>query len=124
KAISNLRRKNLLSLRAVARTPLPVLEKAVRPARYFRSKARYLRGIARHFMARDRGNLASYFKASTAALRKDLLSLRGIGPETADSILLYAGGKASFVIDAYTRRIFSRIGLVGEKAGYMEMQAT
>jgi len=69
------------------------------------------------------GSLARMFRTPTAALREKLLGVHGIGPETADSILLYAGGHPIFVVDAYTRRILQRHGLIDEKASYEEIRA-
>lgn len=108
KAIDALKNAQALSVRAIARMPRRHLERLIRPSGYFRQKAKRLQLFAREmekhpFLARKSGSLKD--------LRTRLLSLHGIGPETADSMLLYAGGYPVFVVDAYTRRIGQRIGL-------------
>lgn len=88
----------------------------IRPAGYFNVKARRLRNFCRWYV--DQGGHAALATFDTAALRAALLSVNGVGPETADDILLYAFERPVFVIDAYTRRLFSRLGLVDAEAGY------
>src|SRR5262249_15466801 len=102
-----------LTLPKLADAPLGKLGKWIRPSGYFRQKARKLQLFARH--VRGLGS-------RIPAVREELLALWGIGPETADSILLYAHGRPVFVIDAYPSRISRRIGWLGEKAGYDEAQ--
>ena len=98
-------------MEAIASCPLPALEKALRPSGYYRQKARRLKGFCARVLREHPEGLAEWFCAApAAALRAELLSYKGVGPETADSMVLYAAGKASFVIDAYTRRIASRAG--------------
>ncbi|MBI5595340.1 MAG: endonuclease III domain-containing protein [Elusimicrobia bacterium] len=110
------------SLRRLARIPRARLERLIRPSGYFRQKAERLRLFAR--WAGDAPSLALRLRKSPLpALRTELLSLKGVGPETADSMLLYAGGRPAFVVDAYTRRIGSRIGWFAPAAGYAEVQA-
>ena len=121
-AITRLRRGGALSARGLLARPTRELERAVRPAGYFRQKARYLQGFTRWYVARHQGSARRMFKTPWAALRAELLSLKGIGPETADSILLYAGHRAVFVVDAYTRRVFRRHRLIGASATYEEIQ--
>jgi len=122
RAIANLRRERLLTPRALERVPLGRLARLVRPSGYFRQKARKLKAFV-GFLRRDfGGSLARMFRTPTAELRERLLGVHGIGPETADSILLYAGNHAVFVVDAYTKRILLRHELVGEKAGYEEVR--
>ncbi len=108
RALSALRRDRLLSAAGVRRTPRARLARLIRPAGYFRQKARRLKNFVRHLDKRYGGSLERMFARPTSELRAELLALDGIGPETADSILLYAGGHASFVVDAYTRRILER----------------
>ncbi len=122
RAIANLRRERLLTARAVERVPLARLARLVRPSGYFRQKAKKLKAFAQ-FLRRDfRGSLAAMFRTPTAALREKLLGVHGIGPETSDSILLYAGSHPVFVVDTYTKRVLQRHGLVGEKAGYEDVR--
>ncbi len=110
-AIRNLRRARLLEVRALARAPVTVIRRAVRVAGLYRTKPARLRAFCRHLLARSGGELARYFDQPTHVVRADLLAQDGVGPETADSILLYAGGHPVFVVDAYTERIGTRIGL-------------
>ncbi|HJY85951.1 MAG TPA: hypothetical protein VKE24_03860 [Candidatus Acidoferrales bacterium] len=122
RALDNLRQERLLTPRAVERVSLGRLARLVRPSGYFRQKARKLKAFV-DFLGRDFcGSLARMFRTPTAELRERLLEVHGIGPETADSILLYAGKHAVFVVDTYTKRILLRHGLLSEKAGYEEMR--
>jgi endonuclease-3 related protein len=123
RAIANLRRARMLSPRALERVSLARLARLVRPSGYFRQKARKLKTFVRFLRTEYRGSLARMFRAPTPGLRQKLLSVPGIGPETADSILLYAGGRPVFVVDAYTRRILSRHGLIDERSNYEQMRA-
>ncbi|MBI4441657.1 hypothetical protein HY639_05805 [Candidatus Woesearchaeota archaeon] len=114
KALIALNRKQMLRPRRIlAAKNLPEL---IRPAGYFNQKAARLKTMARFFLKTD---LLLY---DVATLRQMLLALNGVGPETADSILLYAVDKPTFIIDAYTRRIFSRLGYLHESASYDEWQ--
>lgn len=109
-AIGALRRARLLDpARLLAAAP-GAIARCVRPAGYFNQKARRLLEFAANLRDRHGGRVDRLFQAPTGALRRLLLGLPGIGPETADSILLYAGGRPVFVIDAYTRRILARHG--------------
>ncbi len=110
-AIQNLKAANLLEVHALAAAPLSVLRKHVRIAGLYRTKPARLRSFCRHILDRCDGDLNRYFRRPTAEVRADLLAQDGVGPETADSILLYAGGHPVFVVDAYTIRIGRRIGL-------------
>jgi len=110
-AIGNLRRAGLLDIRALAEAPIPVIRRHVRIAGLYRTKPARLRAFCRHLLDRSGGDLARYFARPTDVVRADLLDQNGVGPETADSILLYAGGHPIFVVDAYTERIGGRIGL-------------
>lgn len=122
RALDSLRKAHQLSLRGIRRTPLPKLEKLVRSAGYFRQKARRLKTFVRFLDERYRGSLARMFAEPTEKLREELLALNGVGPETADSILLYAGNHPVFVVDAYTRRILQRHGLIPDKASYDDIR--
>jgi len=110
-AIGNLKRARLLEVRALAETPMSVIRRHVRIAGLYRTKPARLRAFCRHLLDRSGGDLARYFARPMDEVRADLLAQEGIGPETADSILLYAGGRPVFVVDAYTERIGRRIGL-------------
>lgn len=120
KAIVNLKRSGLLSAEGLRRAGLPELAELLRPAGYFNVKSRRLKDFVVWLFERHDGSLERMFTRDWRELRPQLLSVRGIGPETCDSILLYAGGKPSFVVDAYTRRLFHRLGLLPEKATYDE----
>jgi endonuclease III related protein len=122
KAIANLRRANLLSPRAMERVPLSRLARLVRSSGYFRQKAKKLKAFALFLRREYSGSLSRMFRTPTTELREKLLAVHGIGPETADSILLYAGAHPIFVVDAYTKRILVRHGWVEPKAGYDEMR--
>jgi endonuclease-3 related protein len=122
RAIANLRQADLLEPKALYATPLEELEELIRPAGYYRIKARRLRNLLELVVKRYGGSLEKMFASDPAALREQLLAVRGIGPETADSILLYAGGIPVFVIDAYTYRIFARHGWVEPDADYHRLQ--
>ena len=98
------------------------LAQLIRPAGYFNVKARRLRAFLRVLVEDYRGDLAKLFAGATAAVRARLLAIKGIGPETADSMLLYAGGHSSFVIDAYTKRIFQRHQWGEADAPYADLQ--
>ena len=121
-AIANLAAEGLLEPGALAQAPLERVAQLVRPARYYWQKARRIQTFARHLVRHHRGSIEAMLRGETAKVRSELLALEGIGPETADSILLYAGGHPVFVVDAYTRRIFHRIGVWDEKIGYAAMQ--
>ena len=110
-AIRNLKRARLLEVRALASTPMSVIRRHVRIAGLYRTKPARLRAFCRHLLDRSGGDLTRYFARPIDEVRADLLAQEGVGPETADSILLYAGGRSVFVVDAYTERIGGRIGL-------------
>ena len=111
RAISNLKEAGLFDVRRLASAPVPVIRKHVRIAGLYRTKPKRLRDFCRHLLDRSDGDLVRYFDRPTGVVRADLLAQEGVGPETADSILLYAGGHALFLVDAYTIRIGRRIGL-------------
>jgi len=114
RAMANLRGARLLTPAALARVPQAKLARLIRPSGYFRQKAKKLKTFVR-FLRRDYGgSLTRMFRTPTKDLREQLLSIWGIGPETADSILLYAGEHPVFVVDAYTHRILRRHGLISE----------
>jgi endonuclease-3 related protein len=123
KALLNLRRARCLSINAMRELPLNELETLVRPSGYFRQKARNLKTFIAFLDRQYSGSLSRMFAQPTAKLRAELLALNGVGPETADSILLYAGNHPVFVADAYTRRVLLRHGIIGEKTSYEEIRA-
>jgi endonuclease-3 related protein len=110
KAITNLKRAGVLEPRPLFALPEPALARLIRPAGYFNVKARRLRNFLRVLVEDFDASLDRLLAGETVAVRDRLLAINGIGRETADSILLYAGGHHSFVIDAYTKRIFERHG--------------
>jgi endonuclease-3 related protein len=122
KALGNLRKARRLTVSGIRRTPQPKLEQLIRPAGYFRQKAQRLKTFVSLLDERYGGSLARMFARPTGELRDELLALNGVGPETADSILLYAGNHPVFVVDAYTRRILERHQIVSSAAGYDEIR--
>jgi endonuclease III related protein len=122
KAMANLRRARVLSLAAIRDLPLGRLQTLVRPSGYFRQKAKNLKIFIAFLDKKYSGSLDRMFAQPTEKLRAELLELNGVGPETADSILLYAGNHPVFVVDAYTRRILERHGLAGPKTSYEEIR--
>jgi endonuclease-3 related protein len=122
KAITSLKTANGMTAAGLLGLPVSDLEQAIRPAGYYRVKAQYLRTLVEWVSRRAAGDLSSLASEDTNALRCELLALRGVGRETADSILLYAIGKPVFVVDAYTRRIAARLRLVPEGAAYESTQ--
>lgn len=123
KAVANLKKERLLNARAMFDVAQNRLASLIRPAGYFNVKAARLKNFAAFLMTRHDGSLNRLFKTEQGALRKELLAVNGIGPETADSIILYAGGLPEFVVDAYTKRIFSRHNLTAKDAAYDELKA-
>lgn len=121
KAIANLRAANALSADAIAAADLPVLAAWLKPSGYFNIKAKRLRAFCAWYLAQ--GGFDALARRDTATLRADLLAVHGIGPETADDILLYAFARPVFVIDAYTRRIFARLALIAGDEPYEELRA-
>ncbi len=111
RAIRNLKEAGVLSAPALRALPQDELAALIRPSGYFNAKARKVKELVTWLGDRCGDDLDALFAADTAALRDELLAVHGIGEETADSMLLYAGGKPVFVVDAYTRRIFTRLGL-------------
>lgn len=118
RAMGNLRSAGVLSISGFRTTPIEELEQLVRPAGYFRQKAARLKRFIAHLDANHRGSLDQMLTQPLVELRQELLGLPGIGPETADSILLYAASREVFVVDSYTRRIFERHSLIDPDADY------
>jgi endonuclease-3 related protein len=122
RAIVALRREKLLSPPAVEEVSESVLAELIRSSGYYRQKARKLKAFVTFLRANYQGSLDKMFRVPTGALRKQLLAVHGIGPETADSILLYAGAHPVFVVDAYTRRMLQRHGLAEDRDTYEEIR--
>ena len=123
KAIANLKREDLLTPEALLDCPDGRCEEALRPSGYFRVKAQRLRSFCAYLVERYGGDMAAMAAQPLETLRPELLAVHGIGPETADDILLYACDKPVFVIDAYTRRILRRHGLLKKPLSYEELRA-
>jgi endonuclease III related protein len=123
KAMANLRQAGLLGVKGLREVSLRRLQQLVRPSGYFRQKARKLKTFIRFLDKKYGGSLDRLFAQPTGTLRSELLELNGVGPENADSILLYAGNHPVFVVDAYTRRVFERHGLISAKAGYEDVRS-
>lgn len=122
-AIAALKGAGALEPHALLALPRKQLEALIRPAGFFRQKARRLQLFATHLQQCHGGNLERMLAGPLDEVRDALLALEGIGPETADSILLYAGGHPSFVVDAYTRRLFARLGLLQGDERYEAIRA-
>jgi endonuclease-3 related protein len=123
RAIANLRSARLLTPQALRKARLSKLAALIRPSGYFRQKAVKLKAFVQFLLLAYGGSLERMFQTPTPELREQLLSVHGIGPETADSILLYAGNHPVFVVDAYTHRIFGRHGITGGKPEYEAVRA-
>ncbi len=123
KAIANLAVAEALTPDTITALPMDELERLIRPSGYFRQKAKRLQLFSSFLMDRYKGDLNLLFSGSLEKTREVLLAQKGIGPETADSMLLYAGHFPSFVVDAYTIRIFSRLGILSEKEKYAEVRS-
>jgi endonuclease-3 related protein len=123
KAIANLRAAHLLTLRRLAKISTAELARLIRPAGYFNQKAKKLHAFLDYLSVNYQLDLNLLFQRPTRQLRRELLSIWGIGEETADSICLYAAQRPVFVVDAYTRRLFSRLGHVEEKVSYAQLQS-
>jgi len=123
RAIANLRRARLLSPAAIQKIAPVRLAGHLRPSGYYRQKTKTLKNFVAFLYKNHGGSLNRLFAAPTTALREQLLALRGIGPETADSILLYAGKHPVFVVDAYSRRILERHLLAHPESAYEELRA-
>jgi len=121
-AIGNIKQAGLMSVEGILETGDETLAELIRPSGYYRIKTRRLKSFVGYLKARYDGALNRMFAVEWKKLRKALLDIHGVGRETADSILLYAGGKPVFVVDAYTKRILTRHGMIGEKTDYDEIQ--
>jgi endonuclease-3 related protein len=122
KAIENLKREKLLTAEKLYYLGEKRLAVLIRSAGYYNIKAKRLKAFLDFFIKKYKGDTKKLSRGNTRILREDLLSVKGIGPETADSILLYALNKPIFVVDAYTKRILSRHKIVSPDASYSEVQ--
>jgi len=123
KAVLNMKAAGILGNDAILEAKSAGIARLIRPSLYYNVKARKLKEFA-GFLGREYGGkVGNMRRERTATLRAKLLSVWGLGPETVDSMLLYALGRPSFVVDAYTRRIFRRLGLTGEDARYDVLKA-
>jgi endonuclease-3 related protein len=123
RAIANLRSAQMLTPSAISAARMSRLAILVRPSGYFRQKAKKLKAFVRFLQREYSGSLKRMFDTPTGTLREKLLSVHGIGPETADSILLYAGNQPVFVVDAYTHRIFGRHAITDGEPKYETVRA-
>lgn len=123
KAIDNLRKNKLLKLSQIEKTSKKIIARNIIPTRFYNQKTLKLKNFTRFLYKYYDGKISKLFKEELLILRNKLLGINGIGEETADSILLYAGNKKIFVIDAYTRRILGRIGLSNKRWKYKDYQS-
>lgn len=122
KAIATLKTFALLDPQRIQETDQDTLALAIKPAGYFNVKAKRLKSFVDWFVTTHDADPESLKRLPPDRLREDLLAIKGIGPETADSILLYALGVPTFVVDAYTYRVATRHGLIGEEATYDDLK--
>ena len=122
RALANLRAAEALNVAAIRGIRLAKLERLIRPSGYFRQKAHRLKTFVAFLDRKYDGSLEKLLSQPTGKLREELLELNGVGPETADSILLYAGNHPVFVVDAYTRRILERHGILRDEADYEDIR--
>ncbi len=120
KSIVRLREADCLDAKAILALSPEQLAELIRSSGYYNVKQKRLRALCQWY--REKGPLRRLKRRETEELRAELLSVHGVGPETADDILLYALGRPVFVVDAYTRRVFSRMGLVSSRVGYEELR--
>ncbi len=122
KAIKNLKAAKLLSPAALKKVNIKRLAGLIRPSGYYNQKAKKLKNFIYFLYRHYQGSLKKMFQEELHKLREELMQVNGIGPETADSILLYAAGYPVFVVDTYTKRIFSRHKIIAENSDYSKVQ--
>lgn len=122
KAVGALRENSMLDAESIRSVSEKRLSSLIRPCGYHNLKAARLKNFADFLFANYGGEMKNMLGQDAGTLRQELLGVNGVGEETADSILLYALGKPAFVVDAYTKRILSRHGLVARSAGYGEVR--
>ena len=123
KALARLIAAGRMSVGALHALAAKDLAGLIRPAGYFNVKAKRLKNFVAHVVEGHGGDIEALLAQPAGPLRAELLGIGGVGPETADSMILYAAGKCTFVVDAYTRRVFRRHGLIGEDCGYDALKA-
>ncbi len=123
KALEKIHEKKLCSPKALSKAPLSLVKKCVRSSGYYNQKAKRVKNLALYVQREYDGDLKKMFSKPAGELREELLTINGVGPETADSIVLYAAGKPVFVVDAYTRRVFTRLGFLEGNESYDEIKA-
>ena len=123
KAVNNLKKYNLLNPPSIHKSSVKKLAPLIRSSRFYNQKAEKLKNFTDYLFSNYNGSLNKMFAVDTEKLRKELLDIKGIGRETADSILLYAGKKPSFVSDAYTKRFLERYGLLNGLSSYEEIRS-
>ncbi|MGB8886754.1 MAG: base excision DNA repair protein [Candidatus Korobacteraceae bacterium] len=123
RALGSLRSVGILNLAGIREAPLARLQELVRSSGYYRQKAERLKNFVTFLDAKYCGSLEQMFSTTTSQLRTELLSLKGIGAETADAILLYAGNREIFVVDAYAQRILLRHEAINSLAKYDEIRS-
>lgn len=123
RSIDRLRRAGRLSIEGIQVATEEEIAEAIRPSGCYRTKARKLKAFAAFVVDRHAGRLDELLMLPLDALRRELLTIYGVGPETADAIVLYAAGRPTFVIDAYTRRLFGRLGRLSGDASYDAVQS-
>ena len=109
KALSNLKEKKILEINRINKIDLQILCNLIKPSGFFNQKAKRLKILTKYLIKKYDGNLDIFFQKDINNIRQELLNINGIGPETADSIILYAGNLPIFVVDAYTKRICRRL---------------
>jgi endonuclease-3 related protein len=122
RAIDNLRNAGVMELNALYQIPPAELAELIRPAGYYQLKTKRLRNLLRLIVEQYGGSLEAMFGTGLASLRDQLLAINGIGPETADAILLYAGDQPTFVVDTYSHRIMARHGWLDYDASYADIK--
>ncbi len=123
KALEKIHANKLCSPKALSKAPLSLVKKCVRSSGYYNQKAKRVKNLALYVQREYDGDLKKMFSKPACELREELLAINGVGPETADSIVLYAAEKPVFVVDAYTRRVFTRLGFLKGSESYGEIQS-
>lgn len=121
-SVNNLKRSKLLSPLDILKASDKLIRECIRTSRFYNQKTEKLKVFCRYLISRYSGSLDKMFSTDVDTLRQELLEIKGIGKETADTILLYAGKKPSFVSDAYTKRFLSRLGLIDGLSSYDEIR--
>lgn len=123
KALERIHEKKLCSPKALSKASLQTIKNCVRPSGYYNQKAKRVKNFALYVQREYDGDLKKMFSKPAGELRKELLTINGVGPETADSMVLYAAEKPVFVVDTYTRRIFTRLGFLNGRESYDHIKA-